>query len=277
MNAVIDMIPLEVRVQHPSAAALSRGAQSALALVESFEIVDVPTFEIGAEELKAIKAKAAALEEQRKAITKPMDDAKKAVMDLFRSPSELLAQAEAILKRKMLGYQQEQERIAAEARRKAEAEAAAERARIAADARKAEEAAQAERAAAAQAAQALQSATDTAERERLAGEIAQRAAETARLEGQAYAQREMATMVVAAPPAVAEPPKVAGVSTRTTIEFEVVDLHALVRAVAERPELIALLAVDSVKLRAYVRGLGMQTNLPGVRVFEKSSLSAARK
>lgn len=234
-----DLTPLQVTVQHPTAAALARGADAALALVESFEVVDDATFEIGGDELKAIKAKASALEDQRKAITKPMDDAKKAVMDLFRGPTELLTKAETILKGKLLAYSQEQARKAAEAQRAAEAAAAAERKRLADEAAKLEAEGRA---------------------------------------GEATVQRAIAEMVVAAPvTTVAATPKVAGLSTRTTVEFEVVDKLALVKHVAQHPELLALLIEDTTKLRAYVRGLGMDTNLPGVRVFEKASLAASRK
>lgn len=238
MNAPTELIPLQVTVQHPTAAALARGADSALALVESFEVVDDASFELGGEELQAIKRKAATLEEQRKAITKPMDDAKKAVMDLFRGPTDLLAKAEGILKGKLLGYQAEQQRKAAEQRRILEQAAAAERAKLAAEAKRLEEEGRA---------------------------------------GEAVVQRAIAEMVVAQPTTVAAAPKVAGLATRTTIEFEVVDLLALVKHVAAHPELIGLLQADSVRVRSYVKGLGLDTNLPGVRVFEKASLAASRK
>lgn len=238
MNAPTELIPLQVTVQHPTAAALARGADSALALVESFEVVDDATFELGGEELQAIKRKAAALEEQRKAITKPMDDAKKAVMDLFRGPTDLLAKAEGVLKGKLLGYQAEQQRKAAEQRRILEQAAAAERAKLAAEAQRLEAEGRA---------------------------------------GEAVVQRAIAEMVVAQPTTVAAAPKVAGLATRTTIEFEVVDLLQLVKHVAAHPELIGLLQADSVRVRSYVKGLGLDTNLPGVRVFEKASLAASRK
>ncbi len=227
-----------VMIERPDTAQLTKTADAARLMVESFEIVDASTYELAGEELTSIKRKAAQLEEQRKAITKPLDDAKKAVMDLFRGPTDLLAKAEAILKSKMLDYSQEQRRIAHEA------QLAAERAA-------------------------------QAERDRLAAEAAALAAEGRA--GEAMVKQQVAEMIVAAPPAVAEPAKVAGVSTRTSVEFEVVDMHALVKAVAERPELLQLLAVDSVKLRAYVKGLGLACQLPGVRVFEKATLAASRK
>lgn len=238
MNAPTELIPLQVTVQHPTAAALARGADSALALVEAFEVVDDDSFALGGEELQAIKRKASALDEQRKAITKPMDDAKKNVMDLFRGPTELLAKAEGILKGKLLAYSQEQQRKAAEQRRIVEQAAAEER-------RKLEEQA--------------------------------RQAEAEGREGEAVVQRAIAEMVVAAPVTVAAAPKVAGLATRTSVEFEVTDLLQLVQHVAQHPELIGLLSADTVRLRAYVKGLGLDTKLPGVRVFEKASLAASRK
>ena len=225
-------------LQQPDQAALTRTADAALALVESFEVHDAATYEIAADELGSIKRKATALDEQRKGITKPLDDAKKAVMDLFRAPLDALTKAEGILKGKMLTYSQEQQRIAREAQL------------------------QAERAA-------------QAERDRLAAEAAALAAEGRA--GEAMVKEQVAAMVVASPAAVVEAPKIAGLSTRTSVEFEVADMVALVQHIAQRPELVGLLAVDSVKLRAYVRGLGMSCNLPGVRVFEKATLSASRK
>lgn len=230
-------IPSTVTIASPAPETLRRGATAALDLVREFEISDTPTYDLAAEELRGIKERAARLDEQRKAITKPLDAAKAAVMDLFRGPLELLQEAEALLKRKMLDYSTEQARKAAEER------AAAERAA-------------------------------KAERERLEREAAEFAAQGRA--GEAAVKTQVAEMIVASPVVVAEAPKAAGISTRETVAFEVVDLLALVQHVAQHPELIGLLVADSTKLRAYVRGLGLQCNLPGVRVFTQQSL-AARK
>lgn len=234
---VTDAIPAQVAISAPKPAELQRGAASALDLVQSFEIVDQPTFDIAAEELRAIKGKIDALSEQRMAITRPLDGVKAAIMSLFRSPVETLQQAEGILKGKMLAWQQEEQRKANEARLAAERAAAEERARL-------------QREADALAAQGRT--------------------------GEAAVKEQVAAMVVAPPPAVAAPVAAKGISTRETIDHEVVDLLALVQHVAANPELVGLLAVDSVKLRNYVKGLGLQCNLPGVRVFTKQSI-AARK
>lgn len=64
--------------------------------------------------LQAVKARAKEIDGQRKEITKPLDEAKKNVMNLFSKPLELLANAESFLKRKMIDYTTEQERKARE-------------------------------------------------------------------------------------------------------------------------------------------------------------------
>lgn len=225
-------------IARPDSVALGRTADSALALVQGFEVNDAITYEIAGEELQSIKRKATTLDEQRKAITGPLDAAKKQVMDLFRGPVDMLTKAEGILKGKMLAYAQEEQRKANEARIVTERAA-------------------------------------QAERDRLAAEAADLQAQGRG--GEALVKQQVAAMVVAVPVSTPEPVKVAGISTRSSTEFEVVDLLALVKHIAERPELLGLLAIDPVKLRAYVRGLGTAANLPGVRVFEKASLSASRR
>lgn len=237
---------IDISVERPNEQALARGATAVLALVNDFEVTDDPTFELAADELRSIKAKAASLDDRRKSITKPMDDAKKAVMDLFRGPIELLTQAEGILKGKMLTYQQDQRRKAEEARLRAERIAHEQRAQLEAEAR------------------ALAEAGRT---------------------GEAAVKEQVASMVVAAPAAAPAAPTAKGVSTRETIDHELDDLAKLVAFIATgsgdtplaRPDLIGLLIADGAKLRAYVRGLGLQCNLPGVRVFSKATLSASRR
>ena len=246
----------------PDSAAMTSRAQQALAFIQTFEIDCQETYGLAADELRAIKARASAIEEQRTGITGPINKALKAINDLFRGPADLLSQAERTLKGKMLAWDQEQERIAAEARRKAEEAAAAERKRLADEAAARQREAE-EQAAAAAAAAAAGNAQ--------AAQLAQAAAERAQAEAQTVAAT--AQMIVA-PVVAVEKPKAAGISTSKKIDFEVTDLHALVKHIAERPELIALLRTDDVKLRAYVKGLGLAAALPGVRVFEDRVMSA---
>lgn len=229
---------MNVTIARPDQAAMTRSAEGLLAMAVGFDVVDATTCELAAEELKEIKRRASALDEERKKITKPLDEAKKAVMDLFRGPLDVLARAESALKGKILTFQQEERRKAEEARIAAEKAAREERERL----------------------------------EREAEELRKQGKS-----GEAEVKRQIAEMVVSAPAPVQEPPKVAGIATKKIVDFEVEDLHALIRHVAEHPELLSLLTVDSTKLRAYVRGLGMACKLPGVRVCEKESLAASRR
>ncbi|MDH5477807.1 MAG: hypothetical protein OEY50_05720, partial [Nitrospinota bacterium] len=77
------------------------------------------------EQLTRIKHAAKQLEELRLSLTRPLDESKKRIMAMFARPKDDLDGAEAKLKRAMLAYNTEQDRIRreAEARLRAEAEA----------------------------------------------------------------------------------------------------------------------------------------------------------
>ena len=60
-------------------------------------------------ELKETKSRIRTLDEERKKITKPLDDAKKAAMELFKKPTDILLKAEQILKQSILTYNKKQE------------------------------------------------------------------------------------------------------------------------------------------------------------------------
>ena len=70
----------------PSPQELSAGAESALELVEAFEVVDDATYQLAGEELNSCLRVLSRLNERRLVITRPMDEAKGRVMDLFRAP-----------------------------------------------------------------------------------------------------------------------------------------------------------------------------------------------
>ena len=245
----------------PDSAALSTRATRALTFIESFEIASTEDYALAADELHSIKAKSRSLEDQRTNITGPINAALKAVNALFRGPADTLACAESMLKSKMLVWDQEQRRIAAEAQRVLDEAVAAERRRLEAEAQVLRLQVESAAAAATQA----QASGDTAAAEQLHAEVQRKAAE---------AQAVSLSAAVITAPSVAAPAKVAGISSRQKLDFEVVDLHALVCHIAQHPDLVALLMVDSVKLRAYVRGLGAACALPGVKVSESSVLSA---
>jgi hypothetical protein len=263
-------------------------------------------FGIAADELRAVKAAANKLDADRREIVDPLNKVVKTINDRYRPAGEFLAEAEKIIKAAMLGYQNEQDRIAAEAKRKAEEAAAEERRRLAEEARLREAKAEAERQAIAKA-EADRAAAAKAERERI-----QREADEAKAKGDAEAARradeaaaaarvadeaaaaiaaqqqaqvtqaaaldvaaieQISAVIVAAPPPVMA--KTAGISTAKGWDFRVVDKLALIRYVAEHPEFVDVLIEDSVRLRGLVKGLGKSLPLAGVEVFSKSTLRAA--
>lgn len=247
----------------PDSAAMTGSAERALSFIKTFTIASAEDYSLAADELRAIKTRATTLEDKRTSITGPINNALRAINGLFRGPADLLSEAERVLKGKMLAWDQEQQRIAAEARRKAEEAAAAERQRLADIAAAQQREAEAQAAAAAKA---------QAEGNAQAAALAQAAAERAQAEASTAATT--AQLVVAAPLAAPPAAKVKGISTSTKVDFEVIDLNALVKHIAQHPELINLIVADSVKLRAYVRGLGTACVLPGVRVYESATMSA---
>ena len=110
----------------PEAQAIAHEAETTLGVIQAVRITTAEECQAAVDQTREIKAKAARLEETRKAMTRPLDDAKKAIMDFFRGPAELLAKAETLLKGSITTFQQEQARIAAlaaaEARRQEESD-----------------------------------------------------------------------------------------------------------------------------------------------------------
>lgn len=214
-------------------------------------VIDSPDMaQAAGEELRTIARRKDELDKQRKAITSPLDEAKKAVMDLFRRPVARLEEAEKVLKGSLLTWTQEQERLrqAEEERRRRAADEERKRLEVEAEAAR-------------QLAIAAAETGDVAAVER-AHEVAEHA-------------EVMAAMVVApAPVAVA---KVEGTSVRKTIAVEVTSFQALVQFCANKPEYDGLLEVNLTNLRALARVVGVDGQIPGVRIYEEASIATRRK
>lgn len=123
-------------------------ATNALQIANSFQVVDPDTADMAANELRTIVAKKRSLEEERTKITKPINEALRAVNALFKKPTELLEQAERILKSKLITYQDAEDKKRREAQAKAEAAARAEAERLQREAAKLEAKGKVEQAAA---------------------------------------------------------------------------------------------------------------------------------
>lgn len=302
----------QLTINAPEAGALNKSAETFLVVAQSITIDSPEMYQTAASELMQIKRKAHDLEAQRVDLVTPLNATVRKINDLFRAPMDFLARAEQTIKNAMIAYDQEQERLAAEERRKAEEAAARERARLQAEAaavearRQAEEARLRDEAAAAE--RAAQHARNEAERIRVAAEEAARAGDKARaaeLEAQAKNQtreaqaaditaaraeskaeskaeefradelREQAATVQAAPVVmVSAAPKVSGISGKTKWKGEVTNKLKLIQFVAANPQFIGLLDANESAINKMASALKSAMIVDGVRVYEERQIAA---
>ena len=261
-------IPAELR-EHAQAQAAPEQAQHWLQVAQSYQIDDDDMYAAAGDELRNIVTMAREIEAQRKAITAPMDEAKRRVMDFFRVPLDRLGQAESTLKASMAGYQRLQlQRAAAEQRRAQEAAAAEQRA--------AEAAAQAERdRLQAEAEAQMQRAIDTGDAQAMAqAEQTMAAAAAVQAEPVEQPAQIMAQMPM---PVVPMAPRAAGVSTRTVWKAKVTDKSAFIRAAAGRPEIEALLSVNESALGQFAKATAGKAPLAGVTFYEEPVVAVRRR
>jgi hypothetical protein len=263
--AVNSPLDLFERQAAPVVTAQTQAAEYALQMAKAYDVIDCqPIADAANVELRQIKEKIAALNEARLGITRPMDESKRRVMDLFRPALTRLEEAETYLKAKIKGYldaedakrraeeerqrevqRQEQERLrreAEEARLKAEAEAR-EKERIAEEARKKGDA------------------------EAAAKALAE--ADAIKESGQQTAQAlEQTAAVVAAPIAAAPAPKVAGFSRRTKWKSRLKSKMDLIRFVANNPQYENLLDVNEQACNRQAESLQDKLAIPGLEAYQ---------
>jgi len=251
--------------QLPEVAQASQLADSSYEIALAVEIDSPDMLAIASDELRGIATRRKQIEELRLSLTRPLDESKKRIMDLFRAPTERLEQAETLLRKGVLTYQQAERAKAEALRREQEAAAAAARAENERIQREAEEAQRAARAAAI----ASASASERAAAEAAATEAAARAAE-------ARDRIEVSDIAPLAP--VAEAPKAEGVSTRQTWKAEVTDINALIDAAGKpgNEHLRAFLIADTKALGQAAKAMRAQARIPGVRIYAEESLSVRR-
>ncbi|WP_261526849.1 hypothetical protein [Burkholderia multivorans] len=225
--------------------------------------------DLAVQDLTKIKGLQKELDAKRKSITQPIDAAKKAVMDLFRAPTDYLDQAEALLKKAIQTYDREEERKRIAEQARLEEAARQERARLEQEAAAREAAAQAEARAIQRQAEQAAAAGDVEAAARLSAEaesrVEQGAAEVATLQ-------TTATLITA--PIAAAPVRTTGVSTRKVWKAEVSDKLALIRFVATHPEYVDLLDANMPAINKIALALKANCPLDGVRVFEENVLAA---
>lgn len=182
-----------------------------------------------------VKARAKDLDELRRSITRPMDEAKRRVMDLFRPIEATLSNLETRGKRAILTYEQAEERKRREEERRLREAAEAERLKLEKAAARAEKMGK---------------------------------AETAEI------LREQAETVATAPVVLAETKRPSGISMRETWSAEVTDLIALARGVAEGTVPPAAIQPNMPMLNQTARALRGALNWPGVRAVSSQNVAA---
>ena len=218
----------------PEAQDLAVQTEATLTAAQDY-VIDCPEmYEMAGEELRGIKGQRSKLDELRRTMTRPLDEAKKRIMDLFRPPLDRLDQAEGTLKRSMLAFQREEARQAAEARRIAQEAARAEQERLAREAEEAEQAGRHE---------------------------------------EAEAKIEIAAMVET-PVVAAPPTKASGISTREVWSAEVTNLKELCRAIGAGKAPVQCVVPDARFLNGQARALKSALDYPGVRAVSEQVLAA---
>jgi len=287
--------------QEASGADVVKATEGALTLADSYAnytVTTVEEFTTGAEQLARIKGAQKELETKRFAITRPMDEAKKRVMDFFRLFEDKLDDAERHVKKGLIAYKDEQDRIAEEAarveRERAEREAnrlreeAQEADRIAAekerkrlaklqaeaDERQAiEDARLAEERAAAKSEEDVRRAAEQEEAARVRREREQERLHQERLASEAEQRERTARAEIleqraddkTAAPLAPATPKVKGLTGKKVWKFEIVD-------VASVPDMYK--TVDEKKIRGIVNALKDTADIPGVRIWSETALAS---
>jgi hypothetical protein len=98
-------------------------AETMLSNARSMQILNQSLYEQAASFLKIVKERNNQLEELRKSLTRPLDESKKKIMDLFRIPLSYYQESESLTKKAMIKYEDEQERIRQDQERRLQAEA----------------------------------------------------------------------------------------------------------------------------------------------------------
>ena len=221
-------------------------AERILVQARGFLIADQSGLEAASAERTRIKQRYNEIEDLRKNLKAPILAAAKNVDDQFRRPLQELTDAVQVIDQAVKGYLavQERERQAAEARLREIARAEEERLRreAAVEAAKAEELRQ--RAAA----------------ETEAGNLANAARLESRAESAIERSEEKSDAATRIPVPIMAPTvtKTAGLSTRENWEFQILDASKLPRE---------YLMPNEAAIRAVVKGLKGNTNIPGVRVY----------
>ena len=213
---------------------IQHSATTTLTEAKAFRIATAPQFEEAGAKLMGIKTLLKKIADTFDPHIKRAHDAHKSLVAEKKQHEAPLMEAEGHVKRAMLGFQQEQERI-----------------RLAAEA-KAQEAAR-------------------KEREKLVAQAA-KAAEKGKTEKAEALQMQAAAVVT--PILAPTTPKLAGISTRITYKATVVDKLALIVAVAEGKVPLNAVDVNMPFLNNQARAMRETLAYPGVKVETETGIAS---
>lgn len=211
-----------------------------LATAENFSIVTTEQYTESTALLKVIKGRQKELDELRRSLTRPLDEAKSRIMNLFKPAADQLAKAEGAIKGAVLTFTKEQERLRREEELRLREEAEKEAERLRKRAEKARAKGQEERA-----------------------EDLETQAET-----------------LPVPIVVPQMPAAQGIALRTTWHAAVTDFPELVLAVARTlaglpgGQPITLLIPNMTVLNAQARALKNELSIPGVQAVPDEGVAA---
>lgn len=129
-NKIIEIAPIDTK----GVAEAEKQAVLTLSQAQGLIIKNQEGYDVAGTLLGAIKGRIKALDTLRKSITKPLDEAKIKVMDMFRVPLDHYTKAEVVIKTGMTNYFEVQEKIRIEQQARLEREATKKAAELAAKA-----------------------------------------------------------------------------------------------------------------------------------------------
>lgn len=300
-----------ITVNLPSQLKIQNSAVNFLAGAESLVIDSESMNVIAAEDLREVKAAYKKLEEARTFHVSPLNSEVKYINDYFRDALAKMEQAEGSIKRKMLAFQSEQDRLrreeqarinlAQETERKRVAVENAEREKAARQEAEAKLAIQNEAIAREKAAQKLvldrQAEIDAAARagdeqkeaallvlQREAEELQARERMNAEQAGHEATQMlsqcaeqsaaNLTAAMVMSPPVVVIAHKISGISTKGTYKGKCTDLLALVKFIAVNPQYLNLVKANDTAINQIAKAQRAATKIDGISVYEEQSISA---
>lgn len=219
----------------PETKELIRNAQALAASGGSITIETPEQYAIAAEQMRKVKGLGKEIEAARKVQLKPIDDLRDQTQEFYQRYLKPLAATEAVIKRGMIAFDDEQERQRRLAAARAEEEA-----------RKAREALEAK-----------------AEKMEDKGKVEQ-----------AEALRENAATVTAAPVVAVVPQKVEGVAKKMNYSARVVDIKALCKAVLDGVVPPNAVIADDKVMNAMAKAMKEHFNWPGCELVKEASISA---